>query len=257
METLLVAVIALGLTSLSLGFIGLASGRLDRRVIRTRARAGCLAALGLSLLFLGAAPPTRAAPGAADLPDTRPPVPVRAALRAAEQDSPAPSHAQAVFPEQAKTLRQWEDALLTRYEEAERALHAVPAVLEGLSAGTLDRFTAWVHLARYSQDIKQAHLALHDLTPPASLNIEHQRGLQEALDNFHYSLANKRAAIVHLQQYARTLRPDALTAAKKRLDDGEAQRARGLLALVQVKAQLGLVPSSPVPASAVGPPAER
>jgi len=100
METLLVAVTALGVTGLFLGLIGLASGRLDRRVIRTRARAGCLAALGLSLLFLGAAPPTRAAPGAAGLPDTRPPVPIRAALQAAEQNAPAVPQAQTVFPEQ-------------------------------------------------------------------------------------------------------------------------------------------------------------
>ena len=257
METLLVAVTALGVTGLFLGLIGLASGRLDRRVIRTRARAGCLAALGLSLLFLGAAPPTRAAPGAAGLPDTRPPVPIRAALQAAEQNAPAVPQAQTVFPEQEKTFRQWEDALLAAYEEAERALRAVPAVLDGLSAGALDRFTAWVHLARYSQDIKQAHLALHDLTPPETLNLEHQRGLREALDNFHYSLANKRAAITHLQQYARTLRPEPLAAAKKRLDEGESQRTQGLLALVKVKAQLGLVPSSPAPASAAGPLAGR
>lgn len=254
MEPLLVAITTLGFASLFLGLVGLVSGRLDQRVVRTRMRAGCLALAGLGLLFLGAAPPTRAGPSASRVLDTRSSPPVRAALLAAERHAVTTAAERPVFPEQVKDFRQWEDTLLAAYEEAERALDAVPAVLEGLAAGTLDRFTAWVHLARYSQDIKQAHLALHDLTPPAALDIQHQRALEEALDEFHYSLANKRAAVVHLQQYARTLQPASLSAAESRLAEGDAQRTRGLLALVQVKAQLGLVASSPAPASAIGPP---
>lgn len=257
METILALSTGFGLVALAVGLTGLAAGRLDRRILSNRARLGIVAAVGLGLLFLGAAPPTRAKAPAAGFPDPRPPVAVREALQRLEQGPPAADKAAVVFPRQARALQQWEDALLTAYEEAERALAAVPAVLDGLATGGLDRFTAWVHLGRYSQDIKQAHLGLHDLTPPSDLNLEHQRALQAALNDFHHSLANQRAAITALQRHVRTGDSAHLQAARTRLDQGRAQRQQALLRLVHVKAQLGAASSSPAPASATGRPTAR
>ena len=257
METLLVAATAVGLASLVCGLIGLAAGRLDPLVISTRPRAAVLAAAGLALLFTGSAPPIKAGPLRHSLPDTRPPVPVRAALLSAEAAAVPKASGFAPFPEQAEALSTWAEQLLSAYEDAEKALHAVPAVLDGLRSSRVDRFTAWVHLGRYSQDIKQAHLALHDLTPPGILDLAHQKQLQVALDSFHYSLASKRAAVSALQVYARTLRPEQLATARAHLADGEAHLARGLAGLAQVKAELGLAANSPAPAFATGPPAGR
>jgi len=257
MDVLQVVLTGLGLVALALGLIGLAAGGLDALVFRTRPRLTLLTAVGLGLLFLGAAPPTRVAAGEQDFPDPSPPVPVRRALGQMEQSPPPAAPAAAVFPEQTEAFRQWENSLLAAYEAAEQALGAVPAVLEGLAAGRLDRFTAWVHLGRYSQDVKQAHLALHDLTPPSILNLEHQHQLKDALKDLHHSLANQRAAVIHLQRHARTLNPRDLEAAQQFLVQGRVQRQRGLERLVRVKVQLGLGASSPAPASAAGPPAGR
>ncbi|HEY8418006.1 MAG TPA: hypothetical protein VIK93_08235, partial [Limnochordales bacterium] len=253
----LVVLTTLGLAALAVGLVGLAAGRLDRMVLSTRPRLALLAVAGLGLLFAGVAPPTPVPRAAAAVPDPRPVVPVREALRQLEQAASPASGTRAVFPEQRRAFAQWEKALLGAFEQAERALDAVPPVLEGLNSGRLDRFTAWVHLGRYSQDIKQAHLALHHLRPPSVLDLEHQRALEKALYQLHYSLANQREAVVRLQRHARTWRPEELQAARERLQVGQAQRQQGLTGLVQVKAQLGLVPSSPAPASAAGPPAGR
>jgi len=239
----LVVLTSLGLVALAVGLIGLAAGRLDHMVLSTRPRLALLAVAGLALLFAGAAPPVPAPRAAAAWPDPRPTVPVREALRQTEAVVSPPARLEpAVLPEERRAFAQWEKAILDAYEQAERALDAVPRVLEGLASGRLDRFTAWVHLGRYSQDIKQAHLALHHLTPPSVLDRQHQLALEKALYQLHYSLANQREAVVRLQRHARTWRAEELQAARERLQTGQAQRQQGLTGLVQVKAQLGLLP---------------
>src|SRR5690606_39447800 len=104
MDVLQVVLTGLGLVALALGLIGLAAGGLDALVFRTRPRLTLLTAVGLGLLFLGAAPPTRVAAGEQDFPDPSAPVPAARALGQLEQPPPPAAPAAGALPEQPAPL---------------------------------------------------------------------------------------------------------------------------------------------------------
>ena len=159
MIALWTATLAVGLTALALGLVGLVSGRIDRRVLTNRRRLTVLAAVGLLLVFAGSAPPTRGAASQTALPDDTRSVPIRTLLEQLGTRAVLRSDTD-VLPEQQAAYEAWERQVVAGYEKAEQSLAAVPNVMNALHENQLDRFTAWVHLARLKQDTNQVRLAV-------------------------------------------------------------------------------------------------
>lgn len=253
MTALWAAALALGTASLALGLIGLAPGRLDRRVLTNRRRLGALAALGLFLVFTGSAPPTRAAAPKTAAGDASLEVPsvgtllVQFAARGAAAVDPE------AVPQQQAAYEQWERQVVSGYEKAEAALAAVPRILETLGAGQLDRFTAWMHLARAKQDANQARLAVDAVMPPAVLDLAMKERLQRALDGLNESLQRRRRAVAHLQHHVRTLAPEELTRAAEETELARAALVNAVMEMTWVKGRLGLLRDAPA-ATAASPP---
>lgn len=236
--------LSLGALALALGLIGLVPGRLDQVALVNRTRLTVLIAAGLALVFAGSAPPTRAAADGASLPETPPSPPIRAVLRQAEMLGGGPASAD-VASEQQSAYEQWEKQVLTGYEKAEQALASVPKVLDALRANKLDRFTAWVHLARLKQDTNQARLAVHAIVPPAILDLQHKKRLQQALDGLNDSLLKKRRFIAHLQHHVKTMETVELDRAVTEVENGDRALADAVYHMVWVKARLGLARETP------------
>lgn len=159
-----------------------------------------------------------------------------------------------VAREQQSAYEQWERQVLAEYEKAEQALSTVPKVMDQLRTGGLDRFTAWVHLARLKQDTNQARLAMHAVVPPAILDLRHKERLQQALDSLNESLLSKRRFIAHLQHHVKTMETTELDRAAAEVASGNDALSDALGQIVWVKAELGLVRETPAAtAMSVGP----
>lgn len=245
MVVLWTILLSVGLLALALGLIGLVAGRLDQTALRNRTRLSLLAAVGLLLVFAGSAPPTRAEVDRATMPDTATTMPIRTQLRQRELVGARQPLPGTVSEEQQSAYEQWERQVLTEFEKAEQALSTVPKIIDALRSGALDRFTAWVHLARLKQDTNQARLAVHAVVPPAVLDLQHKKRLQQALDGLNESLLSKRRFIAHLQHHVKTMETTELDRAATEMTDGEEALFDALGHIVWVKTELGLVRETP------------
>ncbi|MFO7265170.1 MAG: hypothetical protein FWJ73_02220 [Limnochordales bacterium] len=242
-----------GALALGLALVGLAVGRLDRVLLKNRRRLALLGAAGLALVFAGSAPPTRAAAEQVVLPTAPPSTPIRLVLLRLESlwaPWPDPS----VAPEQQAAYEQWERRVLGAYAKAEQALDAVPGVLNDLREGRLDRFTAWMQLARLKHDVNQARLTVTSMMPPAVLDLEMERRLTAALHKLNESLLNQRRYVAHLQHHVRTLDREELERAAEEAANAARALEEAAFGLVWVKARLGLTQQRPA-ATATLPPA--
>jgi len=244
MIALWTATLAVGLTALALGLVGLVSGRIDRRVLTNRRRLTVLAAVGLLLVFAGSAPPTRGAASQTALPDDTRSVPIRTLLEQLETRAVLRSDTD-VLPEQQAAYEAWERQVVAGYEKAEQSLAAVPNVMNALHENQLDRFTAWVHLARLKQDTNQVRLAVDAVVPPAVLDLAMKRRLQDALDGLNESLQHRRRYIAHLQHHVRTLAPEELERAADELELGWTALFGAAMEMTWVKGRLGLLRETP------------
>lgn len=241
--------IAVGLLALTCGLLGLVPGRLDQIVLTNRRRLAALSAAGLLLVFAGSAPPVGASPD--QVPTVTQPVapPVRALVLQFESLWSTPPDPD-VVDEQRTAYEHWESQVLTAYEKAERALDAVPAVLRALKDRELDRFTAWVHLARLKQDTNQARLAVTAIVPPAVLDLHMKERLYEALDRLNESLLSKRKFIAHLQHHVKTLDTEELERADIEAANATAALEEAVFEMIWVKARLGLTRERPAATAA-------
>lgn len=246
--------LTVGVLAFGLGLIGLVSGRLDRLVLTNRRRLVLMSALGLALVFAGSAPPLRAASDAIVVPDEAAPPSIRTILQQMEVRAggrPDPG----VLAEQQTAYEQWERQVLSGYEKAEQALGAVPEVMEALRTNKLDRFTAWVHLARLKQDANQARLAVHAIVPPAVLDLRMKQQLQEALDELNESLLSRRRYVAHLQHHVKTLETGELDLAAQELDHAREALFEAVIHIVLVKSRLGLTSDRPAATAMTAAPA--
>lgn len=236
--------LTLGMLALALGLMGLVSGRLDRLVLKNRRRLAVLSAVGLLLVFAGSAPPIRAAADAVVVPGEAAAPSIKTVFEQMELRSggrPDPD----VLPEQQTAYEQWEQQILAGYEKAEQALGAVAQVMEALRSKQLDRFTAWVHLARLKQDTNQARLAVHAIVPPAVLDLRMKQRLQQALDGLNESLLSRRRFVAHLQHHVKTMETGELDLAAEELENGRAALIDAVMDIVWVKSRLGLTHERP------------
>lgn len=205
-------------------------------------------AAGLTLIFLGTAPPVAAQPDS--WPQGQSPyfVPREAV---AEYRNLVPQIAlqpeQPVFPVQEKVFLQWEKQVLQAHQDADNVLNEVDRIMGAASEDGLDRFTSWVWLARYSQDLKQADLMLHDTTPPQDLDLEHRQRLISGVSHLHASLGLKREAIHSLQQFLGSLDRRVLDTFQQLKTSSEDKMSQGLLEIAQVRADLGISQAIPIP----------
>ena len=116
----------------------------------------------------------------------------------------------------------------------------MPEVLDALNRGDIDRFTAWVRLGVLAEDVRQANLTIHDLTPPSLLDLRDRHTLEEALADLKTSLEQKRRGIQKLQAFVRGTAARDLTAARLELDRGHDGMVAGLTKMLRVKARLGV-----------------
>lgn len=236
-------VVSFGLiTSLVLfiaGLVGILRGRIDRRWLTTPWRAFVPFALGVLLLFTVLPPPLRAIGEDQDrfiLPPTAQEVYDQVVPNIASTMEPNAD----LLPEQQAAFPMWERQVMTAHRAADKALHGVAQVMEALEKGEIDRFTAWVRFGVLSQDLKQADLLLHEVVPPAKLNLADQYMLRDALNHLHESLDQKRAGIQALQEYTQDLSPTHLEKANRQMELGNEALIEALEFVGQVKGRLGL-----------------
>lgn len=237
--------LSLGTLAFASGLVGLVSGRLDKTFFANRRRLALLTVAGLLLVFAGSAPPTRAAGEDVWVP-AAPTNRLRTLLLQMETlwaTQPVPG----VVPEQQRAYEKWERQVLTAYGRAEQALERVPAVLSALKEGRLDRFTAWMHLARLKQDTNQARLAATAVVPPAILDWEMKERLKQALDSLNESLLGRRRYIAHLQHHVKTMKADELKRAVEEAAGAALALEEAAFDIIWVKARLGLARERPAP----------
>lgn len=242
-----------GALALGFGLVGLVAGRLDQVVLTNRRRLALLAALGLALVFAGSAPPTRASAEQVALPAVPQTAPIRTLLVLIESlwaARPDP----AVAPEQQTAYEHWERQVLAAYERAESALDAVPRVLTDLREGRLDRFTAWIHLARLKQDANQARLTVTSIVPPAILDLMMKERLKQALRKLDESLLSRRRYVAHLQHHVKTLDAEELQRAAEEAANARTALEEAIFDIVWVKARLGLTRERPAATAAAPTP---
>lgn len=221
------------------GLVGVVRGRIDRRWFTSRATALLPLALGLLLLFLTSAPPLGAA-GRVPSP-IKAPLPADAVLSYLEPIVRAGTErGDHVFPDQRRSFPHWERQVLEAHRQADGALAQVPKVLDALNRGDIDRFTAWVRLGVLAEDVRQANLTIHDLTPPSLLDLRDRHTLEQALADLKTSLEQKRRGIQKLQAFVRGTDARDLTAARLELDRGHDGMVAGLTKMLRVKARLGV-----------------
>lgn len=221
------------------GLVGILRGRIDRRWLTTPLRSFVPFALGVLLLFTVLPPPLRAVGedrGRFILPPTAEEMYDEVVPRAAGAVEPNAD----LLPEQQAAYPLWERQVMTAHRAADKALAGVARVMEALEKGEIDRFTAWVRFGVLSQDLKQADLLLHEVVPPAKLNLADQYVLRDALDRLHESLDQKRAGIQALQEYTQDLSPAHLEKANRQMELGNASLIEALEYIGQVKGRLGL-----------------
>lgn len=221
------------------GLVGVVRGRIDRKWITSRGRSLIPLALGLLVLFLTTAPPLGAAGSVQG--NIQMPPPAETALSYLEPivhaGTPPAEH---VFPDQRRTYPHWERQLLAAHRSADATLAKVPQVLEAMNRGDIDRFTAWTRLGILAEDVRQANLTIHDLTPPSLLDLRDRHTLEEALAALKTSLDHKRRGILELQAFTRSTDPRHLTEARLAMDRGHDSMVAGLTKMLQVKARLGI-----------------
>lgn len=221
------------------GVVGILRGRIDRRWITTSSGSLLPLGLGLFLLFTVLPPPLRAMgeiEGQFMLPLT--------AKEAYEQIVPEVSQSvspnEDLLPEQQAAFPMWERQVMTAHDAADKALNGVSQVMKALQEGLIDRFTAWTRLGVLSQDLKQADLMLHEVVPPAKLNLADQYTLEEALNLLHESLDQKRSGIQALQEFTQNLAPARLERANRQMELGHESLVEALEYIGRVKGKLGL-----------------
>lgn len=229
----------ISLVLLIAGVVGILRGRIDRRLITTPVRSLIPLGLGVFLLFSVLPPPLRAMgeiEGQFMLPLT--------GKEAYEQIVPEISQSVSpnadLLPEQQAAYPMWERQVITAHDAADKALSGVAQVMDGLQEGLIDRFTAWARLGVLSQDLKQADLMLHEVVPPAKLNLADQYTLEDALDLIHESLDQKRSGIQALQEFTQNLSPARLERANRQMELGHESLVEALEYIGRVKGRLGL-----------------
>lgn len=236
-------VVSFGLiTSLVLfiaGLVGILRGRIDRRWLTTPWRSLILFACGVLLLFTVLPPPLRAV-GEAEGRFTLPPTAEEMYAQVVPQVANSMEPNADLLPEQQAAFPMWERQVMTAHRAADKALAGVGQVMEALEKGEIDRFTAWVRFGVLSQDLKQADLLLHEVVPPAKLNLADQYVLRDALNRLHASLDQKRAGIQALQEYTQDLSPAHLEKANRQMELGNELLIEALEYIGQVKGRLGL-----------------
>lgn len=229
----------LSLILIGSGLVGVVRGRIDRRWLTTRGTSLFPLALGLTLLFLTTAPPlgaTGSMPSDIDVPPTA--EEVLSYLEPVVHAGTEPGDH--VFPDQKRSFPHWERQLLRGHRAADDALAKVPNVLAAVDRGEIDRFTAWARLGVLAEDVRQANLTIHDLTPPSLLDLRDRHTLEEALAELKTSLDQKRKGIQYLQSFLRSTDAQHLTEARLALDRGHDSMVAGLTKVLQVKARLGV-----------------
>lgn len=227
----------LSFTLLILGLVGVVRGRVDQRWIRSRTASLIPLAFGFVFLFSATAPPLNAAGSvgksipppatAASILDTIEPIIRRGT-------APIPD----LQPEQQKAFPQWERQVLESHKKADEILKQVSSILTALDDGLIDRFTAWTHLSILAEDLKQAKLSLHHLTPPTVLNLADQKTLESALNDLRQSLRGKRNGIRALQEFVRSSKRADLDRAQYEMEKGHDTMVSGLGKVARVKARL-------------------
>lgn len=231
--------LVISLILLIAGLAGILRGRIDRRWITTPVRSLLPLGLGILLLLFVLPPPLRATgeiEGQFEVPLTAQEVYQRIVPDIAASTPPADD----LLPEQQDTFPMWEDQVMKAHGAADKALGGVVQVMDALQQGHIDRFTAWARLGVLSQDLKQADLLLHEIVPPAKLNLADQYTLQDALDRLHESLDQKRAGIQDLQEFTQNLAPERLEKANRQMEAGHTLLAEALEYVGRVKGRLGL-----------------
>lgn len=219
------------------GVVGVVRGRIDTRWFTTRTMSAVPLLLGVFFMFLTSAPPLSASgsvagrfqvpPGAsAVLADLEPWV---------RQGTP---RAEDLQPEQQEAYPQWERQLIAAHNQADATMRRVEEVLAALDEGKIDRFTAWVHLGVLSQDLNQANLTIHDLTPPSLLDLADRKTLEEGLTNLKEGLDQKRRGIQQLREFLRTVDAAKIEHAQAEIEKGHDKMVAGLTKVARVKARL-------------------
>jgi len=219
------------------GAVGLVRGHVDTRWITSRTRSAVPLAAGVVLMFTAAAPPLHAAGSVAGR--VRTPADAATVISVLEpvvrQGTPA---AHDVFPEQRQAFPQWERQLLRAHARADAAMQHASDVLAALDTGAIDRFTAWVRLGALAQDVNQANLTLHDLTPPNVLDLAERKTLEDGLKDLKRGLDHKRQGLRYLREFVRTVETPLLDRAQTEIDRGHDAMVAGLTKVLRVKAAL-------------------